>query len=109
MIAASSTRKNPIIQSFRQGLDYCKDLKPEAIRETRYNEPLINWHSFDGEEALYALRESNGDAYNISDSKLREMSTLLSRKEGLLIALLEMNSKMNLEPDRYVVILTAKN
>ena len=118
MIAASSTRKNPIIQSFRQGLDYCKDLKPEAIRETRYNEPLINWHSFDGEEALYALRESQGDAYNISDSKLREMSTLLSRKEGLrilpastagLIALLEINAKLNLEPDRYVVILTAKN
>ena len=118
MIAASSTRKNPIIQSFRQGLDYCKDLKPEAIRETRYNEPLINWHSFDGEEALYALRESKGEAYNISDSKLREMSTLLSRKEGLrilpastagLIALLEINTELNLEPDRYVVILTAKN
>ena len=118
MIAASSTRKNPIIQSFRQGLDYCKDLKPEVIRETRYNEPLINWHSFDGEEALYALRESKGEAYNISDSKLREMSTLLSRKEGLrilpastagLIALLEINTELNLEPDRYVVILTAKN
>lgn len=118
MIGASSTRKNPIIQSFKQGLDYCRDLSPDAIRETRYNEPLINWHSFDGEEALYALRESKGDAFNISDSKLKEMSTVLSRKEGLrilpastagLIALLEMNSNLDLEPDRYVVILTAKN
>jgi len=118
MIAASSTRKNPIIQSFKQGLDHCKDLSPEVIKETRYNEPLINWHSFDGEEALYAIRESDGQAFNISDAKLKEMSTILSRKEGLrilpastagLIALLELSATQDFEPDRYVVILTAKN
>jgi threonine synthase len=117
MIGASSTRKNPIIQSFKKGLDYCQDLKPDTIKETKYNEPLINWHSFDGEEALYAIRESKGNAYNISDNKLKEMSTVLSRKEGLrilpastagLIALLEMNSELNFESDRYVAILTAK-
>ncbi len=118
MVAASSTRKNPIIQSFKQGLDYCKDLSPEVIRETRLNEPLINWHSFDGEEAMYALRESNGEAFNVSDSKLKEMTSILSRKEGLrilpastagLIALLELNGTQGFEPDRYVAILTAKN
>lgn len=118
MIAASSSRKNPIIESFKHGLNHCKDLKPERIKETKYNEPLINWHSFDGEEALYALRESAGDAYNISDKKMKEMSSVLLKKEGLrilpaatagLIALLEMDEKLDFEPDRYVVILTAKN
>lgn len=117
MIAASSTRKNPIVQSFRQGLDHCIDLSPESIHETRYNEPLINWHSFDGEEALYALRQSDGDALNISDKKMKEMSSFLLKKEGLrilpaatagLVALLEMHEKMNFEPDRYVAVLTAK-
>ena len=118
MVAASSSKKNPIIQSFLQGLDYCKDLKPEQIKETKYNEPLINWHSFDGEEALYALRESEGEAYNVSDRKLRDMTALLAKKEGFrilpastagLIALLELDEQMNFEPDRFVAVLTAKN
>lgn len=117
MIAASSNRNNPIVQSFRQGLEQCVDLSPESIRETKYNEPLINWHSFDGEEALYAIRQSNGDAYNISDKKMKEMSSFLLKKEGLrilpaatagLVALLEMHEKMNFEPDRFVAVLTAK-
>ncbi len=118
MIAASSSFKNPIVQSFKKGLDYCRDLNPEHIKETKFNEPLINWHSFDGEEALYALRESGGAAINVSDRKLKEMAGLLQKKEGFrilpastagLIALLELHELEPMEPDRYVVILTAKN
>ncbi|MGB5554766.1 MAG: pyridoxal-phosphate dependent enzyme [Flavobacteriaceae bacterium] len=118
MIAASSTRKNPIVQSFLLGLEYCKDLNPDTIKETKYNEPLINWHSFDGDEALYALRESEGEAFNISDKKMKVMTTLLMKKEGYrilpaatagLIALLEMDEKHNFEPGRFVAVLTAKN
>ena len=117
MIAASSTHKNPIIQSFKLGLETCKDLRPEAIKETKYNEPLINWHSFDGEEALYALRESGGEAYNISDAKLKKMTALLLQRESMrvlpastagLIGLLELDEQLNLEPDRFVAVLTAK-
>lgn len=118
MIAASSSFKNPIVQSFLKGLPHCKDLNPDLIKETRVNEPLINWHSFDGEEALYALKESQGSAYNISDKKLREMRSLLERKEGFkilpaatagLIGLLELNEEIDLEPDRFVAVLTAKH
>ncbi len=117
MIAASSSYKNPIVQSFKKGLDHCKDLEPKTIKETKYNEPLINWHSFDGEEALYAIRESEGEAINVSDKKLREMSSFLQKKEGFrilpastagLIALLELHEQQPMEPDRYVAILTAK-
>lgn len=117
MIAASSTGKNPIIQSFRQGLSACADLNPVKIKETKFNEPLINWHSFDGDEALYAIRQSGGDAYNISDKKMKEMSAFLLKREGFrilpastagLIALLEMDEKLDFEPDRFVAVLTAK-
>ncbi|WP_420321385.1 pyridoxal-phosphate dependent enzyme [Flagellimonas sp.] len=118
MIAASSSFKNPIISSFKNGLCHCADLDPEHIKESKYNEPLINWHSFDGEEALYALHESQGEAFHISDRKMKEMATFLLKKEGMkilpastagLIALLELDEKINFEPDRFVAVLTAKN
>ncbi len=117
MIAASSTRKNPIVQSFRKGLQNCVDLVPEKIKETAVNEPLINWHSFDGEEALYAVRQSKGNAFNISDEKMLKTSRLLKEKEGLhvlaastagLVALLQADQENEFESDRYVAILTSR-
>jgi threonine synthase len=117
IIGASSSQKNPIVYSFKKGLDQCVDLVPEKIKETEVNEPLINWHSFDGEEALYALKQSGGNAYHISDEKMTKTTSLLKVKEGLhvlpastagLIGLMEMHMKEELEPDRYVAILTGK-
>jgi threonine synthase len=116
-IAGSSSYKNPIIASFRAGLDYCRDIDPKAIKETSVNEPLINWHSFDGEEALYAIRQSGGEAHHISDKKMKDMSSFLHKKEGYrilpastagLIALLELHKMNNLINDRYVAILTGR-
>lgn len=118
MIAASAAHKNPIISSFKAGLEACKDLDPKAIKETIYNEPLINWHSFDGDEALYALRESKGEAFHTSDQKMKEMTAFLLKKEGVkvlpastagLIGLLELHEKINFEPDNFVAVITAKN
>lgn len=117
-IAASSTLKNPIIHSFNKNLEFCEDLDPKKIKETLVNEPLINWHSFDGDEALAAIRESNGYAYNISDKNMKKMSTYLKQNEGKnilpastagLIGLLDLNESDPLESDRYVAVLTAKN
>ena len=118
MIAASSSHKNPIISSFKKGLDYCEDLRPEKIKETKINEPLINWHSFDGEEALWAIRQSGGDAFHISDQKMVKYARLLGEKEGLkvlpastagLAALIEMHRQEEFEPDRFVAVLTGKD
>ncbi|MDW7690206.1 pyridoxal-phosphate dependent enzyme [Flammeovirgaceae bacterium SG7u.111] len=117
MIAGSSTLKNPIIQSFNKGYESCVDLKPEEIRETKINEPLINWHSFDGEEALYALKQTDGKAFNISDKSMKDMSSFLLKKEGYrvlpastagLVGMLRWHEKEPFEPDRYVAVLTAK-
>ncbi len=117
MIAGSSAHKNPIIYSFKKGMDHCLDLEPDKIKETKVNEPLINWHSFDGEEALYAINQSGGAGVDVTDEKMLQHSKLLKEREGLLVlpaataglvALLEMHRQQALEPDRYVAILTAK-
>lgn len=117
MIAGSSVHKNPIVYSFNQGLKECVDLDPKLIKETKINEPLINWHSFDGEEALYALRETDGLAFNVSDKEMKDMKNYLFKRESIkvlpastagLIGLLEHHQKVDLESDRFVAILTAK-
>lgn len=117
MIAGSSANKNPIIYSFKKGLDHCLDLEPDKIRETKVNEPLINWHSFDGEEALYAINQSKGAGFDVTDEKMLQQAKLLKEKEGLLVlpaataglaALLEMHRTEAFEPDRYVAVITAK-
>jgi threonine synthase len=117
-IAGSSVFKNPIVYSYNKKLEKCVDLNPAMIKETKINEPLINWHSFDGEEALYALYESNGLAFNISDQKMKQMATYLAKRESMkvlpastagLLGLLACHQAEPLEPDRFVVILTSKN
>ncbi len=116
-IAGSSAYKNPIITSYKAGLEVCKDIDPKVVKETVINEPLINWHSFDGDEALWAIRQSSGAAHHVSDKKMKEMSSILHKKEGYrilpastagLIALLEMHKQKPLINDRYVAILTGK-
>ena len=116
-IAGSAANKNPIITSFKAGLDECLDIDPNQIKETATNEPLINWHSFDGYEALYALRQTGGEARHISDKKMRSMSTFLHKKEGYrilpastagLIAMLEKHEMNPFINDRYVAILTGR-
>ena len=113
----SDAFKNPIIVSYKAGLDYCKDINPESVKESPINEPLINWHSFDGDEALFALHQTNGQAFHISDKKMREMSSFLHRKEGYrilpastagLCGFLELSKNIDMVNDRYVAILTGK-
>jgi len=117
MLAASSFNKNPIVHSFKKNLSYCEDLDPSKIRESKINEPLINWHSFDGNEALQAIRDSGGIAYDVSDEKMLQHTKLLREKEGLhvlpastvgLAALISYHQKEVFEPDRFVAVLTGK-
>ena len=117
MIAGSSFGKNPIIPAFLKKMPECADLKPEQIRETSVNEPLINWQSLDGDHALESIRLSGGWAAHASDKNMMNFSRLIREREGLnvlpastagLIALLDLHIKENLGNDRYVVILTGR-
>ena len=117
MVAGSSHGKNPIIRAFLKNTPACEDLKPEKIRETAVNEPLINWHSFDGDQALESIRKSGGWSSYASDKSMMTYSRLLREKEGLSIlpastaglsVLLERHGKEPLPGDRYVIILTGR-
>ena len=117
LVAGSSYGKNPIVHSFIKNASNCQDLDPQQIRETAVNEPLINWHSIDGEYALQAIRSTGGWASYASDKLMLSYSRLLREREGLsvlpasaagLIALLERHKKEPLPSDRYVVIITGR-
>jgi len=116
-IAGSSFSKNPIVNAYVKGLPTCQDLDPRGIRESSVNEPLINWHSIDGDLALDAIRASNGWAVNVSDRRMLSYSRLLRDQEGMhvlpastagLLALLARHEKEPLPSDRYVAILTGR-
>jgi threonine synthase len=115
--AGSTYRKNPIVQAFLKNLPRCEDLPPEQIHETKVNEPLINWRSIDGDEALQAVRQTKGWAADASDKNMMSFSRLIREREGLnvlpastagLIALIEQHRKEPLPNDRYVAILTGR-
>jgi threonine synthase len=117
IVAGSSFRKNPIVHSYLKQHPRCQDLSPAAIRETAVNEPLINWHSADGDLALDAIRSTEGWAAHASDRAMTRYSRLISSSEGLnvlpastagLIALLDGHRGQALPNDRYVVILTGR-
>ena len=117
MVAGSSFRKNPIVQAALKNKSTCEDLIPDKIRETRVNEPLINWHAIDGNLALKAIRETSGWAGDASDKNMRLYSRLIREREGLdvlpastagLIALIEHHKRNPLPNDRYVVVLTGR-
>jgi threonine synthase len=116
-VAGSTYRKNPIVQAFLKNLPTCEDLPPEQIRETKINEPLINWRSIDGDYALQAIRQTKGWAADASDKNMVAFSRLIREREGLnvlpastagLIAVIEQHRKEPLPNDRYVAILTGR-
>jgi threonine synthase len=78
---------------------------------------LINWHSFDGDEALYAIKKSNGYAANVTDEQMVRYAKNLREKEGLqvlpastagLVALMGMHKANAFEPDRFVAVITGR-
>jgi threonine synthase len=117
LVAGSSFRKNPIVEAHRKGLLSCADLPPQRIRQTAINEPLINWHSIDGDLALAALRGCAGLALDASDRSLTAAARLLREEQGLsvlpastagLVAMIEAHRKSPWPGDRYVVVVTGR-
>jgi threonine synthase len=117
MVAGSSHGKNPIIRAFKKNAPYCEDLPPEIIRETAINEPLVNWHSIDGDYALDAVRSTGGWAEYASDRAMLSYAKILRENEGLnvlpastagMLVLIERHRKETLPGDRYVVMLTGR-
>jgi len=118
MVGCSTKRGNPIIKSWKIESKVCLDLKPEEIRETEVNEPLVNWRSFDGQRALDALYASGGFATYASDSELRRFTTLTRSVEGIsvmtastaaLVALAKGAKQGALQEGIHVAVLTGRH
>ena len=85
MVATSTRRGNPIVKSFKMNSRIIKDLGRGEIKETKFNEPLTNWHAYDGQEALDAIYESKGFAEYASEAKMWEFAKRLRQEEGLYV------------------------
>ncbi len=118
VVAGSSFGKNPIVRAMVKNSPTCEDLDPQRIRETHVNEPLINWHSTDGDLALEAIRETTGWASFCSDRAMRALARQVRALEGLnvlpasvagLSALIDGHRANTLPGDRYVAVLTGRN
>lgn len=117
MVAGSAAKKNPIVQAFLKNKANCEDLAPTVIKETEINEPLINWHSSDGQVTLDAIRATDGWARDVTDKKMMTLTRLIKEQEGLnvlpagtagLAAFAEPPTKEMIQNDRFVVVLTSR-
>jgi len=117
IIAGSAFRKNPIVQAYLKNLPRCEDLSAEKIQETRVNEPLINWHSIDGDQALQSIRSSGGFAAYVSDRTMTYYARIIREQEGMnvlpastagLISLVSAHNAGPLVNDRYVAVITGR-
>lgn len=114
MIAASTAYGNPIVTSFLLGLGHILELSPAEVVETKLNEPLVSYKSYDGEDALQAIRETGGFAFPVTDAKMVRLSRLVKASEGLdtlpasASALEALRLFLRVEPhnSKYVVVLT---
>ena len=82
-VAGSAYNKNPIVQAFLKNSPTCEDLQPQKIKESLVNEPLVNWHSIDGDYALNAIRRTSGWAANASDKSMMAFSKNDPRKRRI--------------------------
>lgn len=117
MVAGSAYRKNPIVEAYLRNSPHCRDLVPHSIRETHVNEPLINWHSSDGDQGLRAIRDSHGWAQHLSDRSMVASTRMLRQLDGFSVlpastagfmALIDRHNRDALPGDRYVAIITGK-
>jgi threonine synthase len=116
LVGASTPGGNPIVKSFKMGDSKTTDLQPSEIKETSINEPLISYHSYDGDEALRAIYETDGWADYTSDTRMLRFHTIVKDQEGLNVlpasasaidAMVKFKNHRVLNSD-YVIVLTGR-
>jgi len=85
MVATSTRRGNPIVKSYLTKSRIIVDLAREEMKESKFIDPLANWHAYHGQEALDAIYESRGFADYASEAKMMEYNRHLRQEEGLYV------------------------
>lgn len=83
MLAASSEGNNAIIETIKQGRTELLELDPCCICESEVNEPLLNWRSLDGQEAVNAIYDTDGRALGLKDEEMLHYKDLLREEERI--------------------------
>ncbi len=116
MLGASSLGNNAIIETIRQEKREMIELDPEDIRESEVNEPLLNWRSLDGQEAINAIYDTEGIAVGLDDEELVHYKDLISDEENInclpasasaLGALAKFIEDSEGDSDVHVIVLTS--
>ncbi|MCS7103295.1 MAG: pyridoxal-phosphate dependent enzyme [Candidatus Korarchaeum sp.] len=82
MLGATTIYGNQVAETLRKGSTELISLSESDIKETKYNEPLVSLRSFDGEQALEAIRMSGGYVFEFDDEELLTLAEELM-KEGI--------------------------
>ncbi len=83
IVGVTTRSGNPVLRAFEMGLSKVSDLRPEEIVETPVNEPLVSYHSYEGQQALEAVLESWGEVLGFSDWDMVVASRMLRLLEGV--------------------------
>ncbi|MEW6735872.1 MAG: pyridoxal-phosphate dependent enzyme [Acidobacteriota bacterium] len=117
MVAGSIEGMNPILTSALAGNGKYQAIDRANIRETEINEPLVNWNSIEGKEAIDAISSTNGWAFGAADSRLQfwkdkvlstELIDVLPASTVGLAALFDADAGVSLPTGNYVVVLTGR-
>jgi threonine synthase len=84
MLASSARHDNPIVRAWQRRLARCADIEPNRVYENELNAALTNWHAFDGQRALDAIRASGGHAVGVADPTLLKLADRLRSAEGMV-------------------------
>jgi len=115
-VGSSTVNGNPVVKSFKMGLSKTINLDPNEIKETSINEPLISYHSYDGDLALKAIYNTDGWADYSTDAcmlfyqeilKAEEKINVLPASASAVDALIKFKNHRILNSD-YVIILTGR-
>jgi len=77
MLASTSLGNNAILKTYKEGSEEILVMDPDEIRPTDVNEPLLNWNALNGQEAINAIRETEGTAEGLTDEEMLEYQSML--------------------------------
>lgn len=83
IFSISTSHGNAIVESYKKGKRSIEELDPKKIQGSRYNRTTLNWNCFNGQDALNAIYDTDGEVVGVSDDELRELSKLFRKKERL--------------------------
>ncbi len=114
MLAGSSQGNNAIIETIAKESKNVLELNPDDIIETKVNEPLLNWRSLDGQEAVNAIYDTGGIGVGLKDDEMTYYQKLLE-DDGIkclpasaaALGALEDYLKNNEMDGKHVVVLTS--